>query len=232
MNNKKFNIKSFTLGVCLALVLTSTITVMAQTIDVFMGGIKVYWEGVEKTLRDNKGDKVEPILYNGTTYVPLRAMSNLMGKDVDWNQNEKAVYVGKKPTMKTYSLEDMKKNINGSSSYYEKTYEFYLKNEKINITDGAIAQVWDSVTTYVLDNKFSSFKGKMVMPYKEVGEQGEATVTFYSVENDGTANKIKSYHLKKTEEPIDFDVDLAGVTNFRIYASGSTVIYDASFLGE
>ncbi len=230
MNNKKFNIKSFTLGVCLALVLTSTITVMAQTIDVFMGGIKVYWEGVEKTLRDSKGDKVEPILYNGTTYVPLRAMSNLMGKDVDWNQNEKAVYVGKKPTMKTYSLEDMRKNINGSSRYY-KPYEFDLKNEKINITDGAI-KLWGESITYVLDNKFSSFKGKMVMPYTQVGEQGEATVTFYSVENDGTANKIKSYHLKKTEDPIEFDVDLAGVTNFRIYASDRTVFYDASFLGE
>lgn len=231
MNNKKFNIKSFTLGVCLALVLTSTITVMAQTIDVFMGGIKVYWEGVEKTLRDSKGDKVEPILYNGTTYVPLRAMSNLMGKDVDWNQNEKAVYVGKKPTMKTYSLKDMEKNINGSSYWYDRTYKFNLKNEVINITDGAIHFTSGRIT-YVLDNKFSSFKGKMVMPYSTVGEEGEATVTFYSVENDGTANEIKSYHLKKTEEPIEFDVDLAGVTNFRIYASSETVIYDASFLGE
>lgn len=232
--NKKFNIKSFTLGVCLTLVLTSTLTVTAQSIDVFMGGIKVYWESVEKILRDTKGEKVEPIIYNGTTYVPLRAMSNLMGKDVDWNQSEKAVYVGKKPTAKTYSLADMEKNINGSGNYY-KTTSFYLKNQEISITDGAIKQSSTWKTTYVLDNKFSSFRGKMVMPYTTVGSEGEATVVFYSVENDGTANEIETYRLKKTEDPIEFEVDLRGVTNLRITAeSGSDtyVIYDASFLGE
>lgn len=232
--NKKFNIKSFTLGVCLTLVLTSVLTVTAQSIDVFMGGIKVYWEGVEKILRDTKGEKVEPIIYNGTTYVPLRAMSNLMGKDVDWNQSEKAVYVGKKPTAKTYSLADMEKNINGSGNYY-KTTSFYLKNQEISITDGAIKQSGTWKTTYVLDNKFSSFRGKMVMPYTTVGSEGEATVVFYSVENDGTANEIETYRLKKTEDPIEFEVDLRGVTNLRITAeSGSDtyVIYDASFLGE
>lgn len=232
--NKKINIKSFILGVCVALTLTSIISVSAQNIDVIMNGIKIYWDGVEKTLTDANGKKVEPMIYQGTTYVPLRAMSNLMGKEVDWNQADMAVYVGKKPTMRTIPLADMKNNINYGEGRYSKEYSFYLKNEEIKITDGCI-HLWGDRITYVLDGKFSKFTGKMVVPYKTVGEEGESTITFYSVENDGTANEIKSYSLKKTEEPINVDVNLVGVTNLMIRngnQDSNTVIYDAYFLGE
>lgn len=235
--NKKFNFKSFILGACAALTITSIVSVGAQNIDVIMNGIKIYWDGVEKTMTDVKGNKVEPLIYQGTTYVPVRAMSKLMGKEVDWDQAEMAVYVGTKPTMRTIPLADMEKNINGNS-YYTKKYSFYLKNEQIDITNGCIEFYKSKKITYVLDGKFSRFTGKMVMPYKTVGSAGEASVTFYSVENDGTENKIKSYDLKQTQEPVNVDVNLVGVTNLTIKVdedSKSTeevVIYDAYFLGE
>lgn len=234
---KKIHMKSFILGICAALMFTSIISVSAQNIDVIMSGIKIYWDGEEKTLADANGKKVEPMIYEGTTYVPLRAMSNLMGKEVDWNQADMAVYVGKKPTMRTIPLADMEKNINGYS-YYQKKCSFYLKNEQIKITNGCIDYCRGNSITYVLDGKFAKFTGKMVMPYRTVGEEGNAIITFYSVENDGTANKIKSYNLKKTDDPINVDVNLTGVTNLTIKyeQEGSTsdevVIYDASFLGE
>lgn len=240
--NKKINIKSFILGVCVALTLTSIISVSAQNIDVIMNGIKIYWDGVEKTLTDANGNKVEPMIYQGTTYVPLRAMSNLMGKEVDWNQSEMAVYVGTKPTMRTITLADMEEKINGASSSlwssYDKKSSFYLKNKEIEITNGRIELKPYGQMTYVLDGKFSRFTGKMVMPYKTVGAEGYATITFYSVENDGTENEIKSYNLKKCEEPINVDVNLVGVTNLKIQCEkdgtydSETVIYDAYFLGE
>ena len=80
-------LKGFIAGVCVTAVLAGAATVFAQNIDAYIGGVKVFWDGVEKTLLDATGSKVEPIIYNGTTYVPLRAMSNLMGKDVDWECN-------------------------------------------------------------------------------------------------------------------------------------------------
>lgn len=234
--NKKINIKSFILGVCAALTLTSIISVSAQNIDVIMNGIKIYWDGVEKTLTDANGNKVEPMIYQGTTYVPLRAMSNLMGKEVDWNQSEMAVYVGTKPTMRTIPLADMEDNINDGKVYYKTDYSFNLKNKEIKC-NSMLQLYWDDSITYVLDGKFSRFTGKMVIPYETVGEKGNATITFYSVENDGTENKIKSYDLKKCDEPINVDVNLVGVTNLKISngkdsSYSRTVIYDAYFLGE
>ena len=42
-------------------------------------------DGVERTFTDINGSRVYPILYNGSTYLPLRAIGNLMGKSVSWN---------------------------------------------------------------------------------------------------------------------------------------------------
>lgn len=235
--NKKFNFKSFILGACAALTITSIVSVSAQNIDVIMNGIKIYWDGVEKTMTDVKGNKIELLIYQGTTYVPVRAMSKLMGKEVNWDQSEMAVYVGTRPTMRTIPLADMEDNINGSNFYTKKT-SFYLKNEKIDITNGCIMLHRSAKIMYVLDGKFSRFTGKMVMPYKAVGSDGEASVTFYSVENDGTENRIKSFDLKQTQEPVNVDVNLVGVTNLRIKVdedsktNDDVVIYDANFLGE
>lgn len=245
--NKKINIKSFILGVCVALTLTSIISVSAQNIDVIMNGIKIYWDGVEKILTDANGNKVEPMIYQGTTYVPLRAMSNLMGKEVDWNQSEMAVYVGTKPTMRTIPLADMAENINDGDEHYKKNFTFKLKNKEIKCDDGLYLDTgrlthWygsdyrTHSVIYVLEGKYSAFTAKVVMPYDNVGADKTGILTFYSVENDGTENKIQSYDLKQTDDPIEFNINLTGITNLKIEAQSEpmvpVVIYDAYFLGE
>ncbi len=42
-------------------------------------------DGVEQTFRDVNGNTVYPLLYNGSTYLPIRAIGNLMGKTVSWD---------------------------------------------------------------------------------------------------------------------------------------------------
>ena len=46
-------------------------------------------DGVERTFTDVNGKTVYPLLYNGSTYLPLRAIGNLMGKEVSWDNNTK-----------------------------------------------------------------------------------------------------------------------------------------------
>ena len=36
----------------------------------------------------------DPVVYNGTTYLPLRAVSGLLGMKVDWNGSTKTVALG------------------------------------------------------------------------------------------------------------------------------------------
>ena len=68
-----------------------------KTIDVLFDNIKIVIDGEEIEAKDANGTKVEPFVYNGTTYLPVRAVGNAIGKDVSWDGVEKVVYLGAKP---------------------------------------------------------------------------------------------------------------------------------------
>lgn len=48
-------------------------------------GIKLKIDGEQKTMTDAAGNVVEPFTYNGTTYVPIRAIAEYFGADVDYD---------------------------------------------------------------------------------------------------------------------------------------------------
>ncbi len=48
-------------------------------------------DGQTRTFYDVNGKQVYPVLYDGTTYLPIRAIGELMGKDVYWYEDEKKI---------------------------------------------------------------------------------------------------------------------------------------------
>ncbi len=87
----------------LAIVLTVVALVSSFTVGVMSKGLiekieaeirgdfTVVIDGKKQTFRDANGNVVEPILYNGTTYLPIRAIGEIMGKTVYWYQDEKRI---------------------------------------------------------------------------------------------------------------------------------------------
>lgn len=69
----------------------------SKKIDVIYDNIKIVLDGQTLDPKDANGQKVEPFIYNGTTYLPVRAIGNAIGKDVSWDGVEKVVYLGAKP---------------------------------------------------------------------------------------------------------------------------------------
>ncbi len=55
------------------------------------GDFTVVIDGEKQTFRDVNGNIVDPILYEGTTYLPIRAIGEIMGKTVYWYQDEKRI---------------------------------------------------------------------------------------------------------------------------------------------
>ena len=57
-------------------------------------GVTITYNGQAQTMLDVNGAVVYPIIYNGTTYVPIRAVSNMLDIPVEWNAGTRTVMLG------------------------------------------------------------------------------------------------------------------------------------------
>lgn len=72
--------------------------------------VSVVVDGVKQSFKDANGKVVYPIYYNGTTYLPVRAIGGLMDKSVDYDATSKTVYLGGKPNNLTHQQISSKLN--------------------------------------------------------------------------------------------------------------------------
>lgn len=96
MKQKK---KWMTLMIALALVGSFTLGAKAagtlESINAYLNyGISIKYNGEPQTLTGADGVRMYPITYNGTTYLPIRAVSNLLGIGVDWDASTQTVLLG------------------------------------------------------------------------------------------------------------------------------------------
>jgi hypothetical protein len=68
-----------------------------KNIEVTYNNIQLIIDGTKITPKDVNGNIVGPFIYNGTTYLPVRAVGEALGKTVDWDGATQTVYVGDKP---------------------------------------------------------------------------------------------------------------------------------------
>lgn len=75
-----------TLGTCTVSAASGT-----RNISATFRNIKIVVDGRELTT------SAEPFIYNGTTYLPIRAVGEAVGKEVTWNAGTSTVYLGEVP---------------------------------------------------------------------------------------------------------------------------------------
>ncbi len=178
--------------------------------NVLTNGIKIVVDGKKLNPTDAQGNTVEPMIYNGTTYLPVRAVANALGKAVYWDGPNYTVYLGdmngalEYPTVK---LEDMV-SINHSP---RKTDE--LTDNYGNSYNHAICN-YDSDNQdlqYLCNMKYSRFKGTL---YVREGETRDGSV-YLTIIADGKTI-YKSPEMTKTTGPVAVDVNVTGYNDIQI----------------
>lgn len=83
----KKTVLSYVAGFVTASLLTCGIAYASttKTLQANYNNIKVYIDNVLADLKDANGSTVEPFICDGTTYLPLRAVANALGCQVEWD---------------------------------------------------------------------------------------------------------------------------------------------------
>ena len=98
MKKKKFvSAIALTLALVCAFTLGANASGTLQEIKAYLNaGITVKLDGQEQVLKDANGTRIYPITYNNSTYLPVRAVSDMLGVGVDWDQATQSVLLGEK----------------------------------------------------------------------------------------------------------------------------------------
>lgn len=212
--------------ICLALVASFCTGVYAaesmQPISAYLNrGITVLFNGQKQTMKDASGNTVYPISYNGTTYVPIRAVSNMLGIPVEWDAAQNAVILGTNPagtdfieSIKPYSSSNVnycKASDGQSISLGGITFNSYIRLEGGGLLSDS------TYANYNLGGKYTELTFQAYC-------SADRTIVFKG-DNDTV---IKTIKIKGNALPATYTVDVTNVQQFCIEGAGWIYIVNAS----
>ena len=241
MKRNRERIKDMAIGalatvLTLGTILPSSAATMKE-IKVAMGGIKIYVDGNLKKPTDVNGNVVEPMIYDGTTYLPVRALTGMLtDKEVAWDQQSQTVYIGQRPDVgvKSVPIDELKaydtfsSSTSSSSLYTGKDAQFTVLGDTYSPFN-RMRLSGMGYRVYKLDSNYDSIHGKFIIPFDNLGSTRESTLQFYNVDQYGEETLIKEYSAKAGDAAIDVDVNLQGCNFLKIKGKGdSCAFYDVT----
>lgn len=230
---EKGTLKGFAAGTLLTVLTLVTIlpssAATMKEIKVAMGGIKIYVDGNLKKPTDVNGNVVEPMIYDGTTYLPVRALTGMLtDKEVAWDQESQTVYIGQRPDagVKSVPIDELKAydTYNNSGVVYTgKEAQFTVLGDTYSPFN-RMSLMRSDYYVYKLDSNYDSIHGKFIIPYDNVGSKAVSALRFYSVGQHGET-LIKEYYAQAGDSAIDVDVNLQGCNSLKIEGIGDTLAF-------
>lgn len=214
---------------------------ISETAELFYNNIKIYIDGGEIVPKDVNGNIVEPFTMNGTTYLPVRAISNAFGKDVEWDGATQSIYIGKKDQTKPDNYLD---KIQYNDYKEAKTNaDFFVINGSVEdfnnntYTNGFILYRYsgylqedsdyaDIKISYPLNSQYKRLKGTILLPKKiktstldkELNSQVPAYVWIY-----GDEKLLYKVPYLTTSTSFNMDIDVTGVNQLTIKVKSDEV---------
>ena len=207
--------KILILALCCALLFSSGVLAagsVKKTIEVTYRDIKLVVDGVPVTPKDANGSVVEPFIYNGTTYLPVRAVGEALGKTVSWDGATSTVYIGEadsapeKPT--TVQLKDLK-----SVSSNPPRFQSEVNDNYGNHYDNALRWGYGyekQTFEYLFNMKYSRLTATLCIPELESNNTG----VYLKIVGDGQV-LYKSPEMVKQSYPEKIDIDISDYNDIK-----------------
>lgn len=226
---KKCSLKSlkslltFMIAVFLLLLSSAYALAAAQNankkIAVWYNNLQIFVDGKELAT------PVEPFIMaeKGITMVPLRAISEALGKTVVWDAKTASVYIGKSPlpTGSREGQENRQPTAIAKTTVLRNVGPFYeLKSRNIVIArrqfaGGLIVELDEhecAETVLDLQGRYNSLEGYVGVDDETRNSSGGFKIIFYGDENEKAARGI----IKPSEYPSYLKVDVKGVQRLKI----------------
>lgn len=126
-------------------------------------------DGADRMFYNAAGRQVHPIAYDGTTYLPVRAIGELMGRNVDWNETTKTV------TLSGARTTDAAARTTPDTSARAQDISVELRDDFTVVVDGSTRSFADAngKTVYPL-----LYSGSTYLPVRAIGELMGKTVSW------------------------------------------------------
>ncbi|GKX30597.1 hypothetical protein SH1V18_30770 [Vallitalea longa] len=79
-------------------------------------GITVKYNNQVQNLKDGNGSPVYPVIINGSTYLPVRAIADMLGADITWEGETKTIYITGNKDVDSAVPTDLPSTTNNNSS--------------------------------------------------------------------------------------------------------------------
>ena len=201
---KKERLRGFATGfmtacIVLSLIGTASAAVMQKNLLVNYHDISIAVNGSVILPTDVNGTVVEPFIYQGTTYLPVRAVSEALGADVSWDQETYTVYITTdSDTGESYicygalSLPSYE-NANHNISYYDYYIEDLISGTGVAFYYSASAML-AADSSYNFDDALTDYADILeLFGYTFVGIDTAGEITYYSFASEIT-NQVVTVH--------------------------------------
>lgn len=212
----------------IAIIVLSTTIVNAQTLKkqlnvVYGVAKKIVIDGVDKTPTTTTN---QPFVYEGTTYVPLRYISESLGKEVTWEAKTGTIFIGEEKEEYSYfykkpiaeSTEDLKirEDIKGISLFSEFSWwNYHLAKD----TGGKEYSYNNQSVTYNLNGEVDMILGTICM-LEEFGRNYNSEANGYVngklIAYDDNDNIIyESEKIRLMSDEINFKINAKNLLKIR-----------------
>jgi len=222
----KFRVRSLVVMILIGVLMITAVAAAPSLIQATLSpDITVKYNGAEQTMKDISGTVVYPISYNGTTYVPLRAVGTMLGIGVEWESSTRTVLLGNTSgEARLVDVCEKRTDVSSMVRYADKMSSI------IELPGGDSTRVFNSA---IRINEINSASKEGL--FRINGAFSVLDVTF-NVQNAGTSTYTGSYTLRIYDYDKNLllaersfaagqyvevkDIDIKGVQNLKFEAVG------------